>query len=131
MRASRAPQDEITGSGAGKHAMALPQILVVEDQLIMALALARRLARLGYTVTRVASGPAALDAADTLRPGLVFMDVYLPGAMDGLQAAASIWAQQHIPIIYLTGAPTSALPDGVKTPPPVFTLSKPFREAAL
>jgi CheY-like chemotaxis protein len=111
--------------------MALPHILVVEDEPIVAFALARRLARLGYTVTRVASGTAALDAADTLRPGLVFMDVHLPGAMDGLQAAASIWARQRIPIIYLTGATESTFLDSVKTPPPVLTLSKPFSEAAL
>jgi CheY-like chemotaxis protein len=35
--------------------MALPQILVVEDELIVALDLARRLARLGFNVTRVTS----------------------------------------------------------------------------
>jgi CheY-like chemotaxis protein len=67
----------------------------------------------------------------TLRPGLVFIDVHLPGAMDAVDAAAAIWAQQRIPIIYLTGDAPSALLNGVQTPPPVFTLSKPFSEAAL
>jgi hypothetical protein len=53
--ASRTSQDENTGTGAGKDVMALPQILVVEDELIVALDLARRLARLGFNVTRVTS----------------------------------------------------------------------------
>jgi CheY-like chemotaxis protein len=78
-------------------------------------------------VTRVPSGGAAV----TLRPGLVFMDVHLPGALDGLHAAAAIWAQRPMPIIDLTGDAASALLDDVKTPPPVFTLSKPFSQAAL
>jgi hypothetical protein len=39
----------------------------------------------------------------TRRTSLVFMDRHLPGAMDGLQAAARMWAQWRMPIIYLTG----------------------------
>jgi hypothetical protein len=31
------------------------------------------------------------------------MDRHLPGAMDGWQAAARMWAQWRMPIIYLTG----------------------------
>jgi CheY-like chemotaxis protein len=72
--------------------MVPPQILVVEDESIVALDLTRRLTRWGYAVTQVTSGAAAVAAADRLRPQLVFMDVHLPGAMDGLQAVAAIWA---------------------------------------
>jgi CheY-like chemotaxis protein len=97
----------------------------------VALDLARRLARLGFNVTRVTSGAAAVDAADTLRPALVLMDVHLPGAVDGLHAAASIWAQQRIPIICPTGDAESALLDGAQTPPPVFALFKPFTKTTL
>jgi CheY-like chemotaxis protein len=111
--------------------MVPPQILVVEDESIVALDLTRRLTRWGYAVTQVTSGAAAVAAADRLRPQLVFMDVHLPGAMDGLQAAAAIWAQQCVPIIYLTGDAVSTLLDDVQTPPPLFTLTKPFSEAAL
>jgi CheY-like chemotaxis protein len=128
--AERSPPDEITETGAGGDVMALPQILLVEDESIVALDLTRRLTRWGYAVTRVASGAAAVDAADTLRPGLVLMDVRLPGSVDGLQAAA-IWARRPVPIVYLTGSADPALLDGVQTPPPVFTLAKPFSEATL
>ena len=106
-------------------------ILIVEDESIVAFDLTRRLTRWGYTVTRVTSGAAAVDAARTLRPSLVFMDIHLPGAMNGWQAAASIWAQWHIPMIYLTGHAAPHLLSDVQTPPPVFVLSKPFTEAAL
>jgi CheY-like chemotaxis protein len=111
--------------------MAPSQILVVEDEPIVALDLTRRLARRGYAVTRVTTGVAAVKAADALRPDVILMDVHLPGAMDGLQAAASIWARQAVPIVYLTGSADPALLAAVQTPPPVFTLAKPFSEEAL
>jgi CheY-like chemotaxis protein len=111
--------------------MALPQILLVEDELIVALDLTRRLTRLGYAVTRVASGAAAVAAADAHPPGLVLMDVRLPGAMDGLQAAAAIWARRPVPIVYLTGSTDPALLAAIQTPAPVLTLAKPFSAEAL
>jgi CheY-like chemotaxis protein len=124
-------QDATTGTGAGKDAMDVPHILVVKDERIIALDLTRRLRHWGYRVTRVTTRAAAVAAVDTLRPALVLLDVHLPGAMDALAAAGAIWAQQRLPIIYLTGDTPSAPFNGVQTPPPVFTLSKPFSEAAL
>jgi CheY-like chemotaxis protein len=79
-----------------------------------------------YPVTRVTSGAAAVDAARTRRPSLVFMDMHLPGAMDGWQAAAHIWAQWRMPIISLTGHAAPHLLSAVQTAPPVFAWSKPF-----
>jgi CheY-like chemotaxis protein len=64
------------------HAVDLTQLLVVEDEMIVALDLTRRLTRWGHTVTQVTSGAAAVDAADMLRPRLVFIDVHLPDAME-------------------------------------------------
>lgn len=124
-------QEKTKGSSPRKHAMDRTHIVVVEDESIVALDLTRRLTRWGYTVTRVTSGAAAVDAACTLRPSLVFMDIHLPGAMNGLQAAAHIWAQWRIPIIYLTGQAVPQLLSDVQTPPPVFALSKPFTKAVL
>jgi CheY-like chemotaxis protein len=72
------------------HVMDLTQPLVGEDEMIVALDLTRRLTACGHTVTRVTPGAAGVDAADTLRPGLVCIDVHLPGAMDSQQTAVSI-----------------------------------------
>ena len=38
-----------------------------------------------------------------LRPHLVLMDICIRGAIDGIQAAAHIWQQLKIPVIYVTG----------------------------
>ena len=65
------------------------------------------------------------------RPSLVFMDVHLPGAVDGWQAAAHMWAQRRMPIISLTGQAAPHLLSAVQTPAPVVALSKPFTKTAL
>lgn len=105
--------------------MIMPKLLLVEDERIIALDLARRLTKLGYTVLATAgSGREAIQQAVDLRPDLVLMDAGLPGGMDGLEATAHIWAQAEIPIIYLTGSPEGVIPAG-------FTIQKPVMDQTL
>ena len=59
------------------------QILLVEDDLSLADSLATALKREGFTVNHVATGKAALLAAETMPPELVILDLGLPD-MDGL-----------------------------------------------
>jgi CheY-like chemotaxis protein len=82
-------------------------------------------------VGMVTSGMAAVEAATELHPHVVLMDVGLPGELDGLAAAARIWAQLRIPVIYITGySDTQALAQA-GTPQPPLHLQKPFDEQAL
>ena len=55
------------------------QVLIVEDEDHIALALDWLLTREGYRHTRVSTGPEALPAARAGRPDLVLLDVMLPG----------------------------------------------------
>jgi len=59
------------------------QILLVEDDLSLADSLATALKREGFAVNHVATGKAALLAAETMPPELVILDLGLPD-MDGL-----------------------------------------------
>jgi PAS domain S-box-containing protein len=79
-------------------------VLVVDDNDTNRLVAGRLLARHGYRVTEVASGPEALAVTATTRPDLVLMDVRLPG-MNGMEAMAAIRTQpghENIPAIALT-----------------------------
>jgi CheY-like chemotaxis protein len=79
------------------------QILIVEDEALIAYDLARRLRRFGYRVVGlVATGPEAIEKAVTLRPDVVLMDIRLRGEMDGIEAAQSIQARAPIPVVYMS-----------------------------
>jgi len=79
------------------------RIVLVEDEAIAALDVARRLRRLGYQVVAVASsGPQAVEYALTRDPDVVLMDIHLHGVMDGVEAARHIQAAAPIPVIYVS-----------------------------
>ncbi|HEX4584958.1 MAG TPA: response regulator [Burkholderiaceae bacterium] len=79
------------------------RILVVEDERIVARDLASALTELGYSVpATVATGEDAIARARDLQPDVVLMDIRLPGAIDGIQAASSVRQEHDIPVIYLT-----------------------------
>ena len=67
------------------------KILVVEDEIIVAIDIKNRLTKLGYTVTAITySGEEAINNAAEDRPDLVLMDINLKGNIDGVEAAAQI-----------------------------------------
>jgi putative two-component system response regulator len=78
-------------------------IMVVEDEGIVAHDIARQLTDMGYNVVASAySGEEAVEKTRELRPDLVLMDIVLAGKIDGIQAAKKIKAIADIPIVYLT-----------------------------
>jgi CheY-like chemotaxis protein len=79
------------------------RIVLVEDESITALDLARQLRRLGYQVVALArSGPQAIQHTLSHRPQVVLMDIHLHGTMDGMDAARHIQAAAPIPVVYMS-----------------------------
>jgi|GEM_PF-473125 len=108
------------------------QILVVEDENIVALDIRHSLKRLGYGVPAiVASGEEAIVAARGLQPDLVLMDIRLRGEMDGIEAATQIRRQQRLPIIYLTAFADTKTLERAKTTEPFGYILKPFEDREL
>ncbi|MBZ5604092.1 MAG: response regulator [Acidobacteriia bacterium] len=82
----------------------MARILLVEDNEISREILARRLRRLGYEILEAASGEEAVCAAKAQIPGLILMDMTLPG-IDGWEAARELRRRPEtasIPVIALT-----------------------------
>jgi len=112
--------------------MAKSKILVVEDELIIAMEIEDRLHTLGYEVVDVvSSGHDAIQVAAEIQPDLVLMDIMLKGKMDGIQAANQIQASFHIPIVYLTAYADENTLQRAKMSSPFGYLLKPFEKKEL
>jgi len=78
-------------------------LMLVEDERIVAFDLKRQLQGFGYQVAAVvASGEQAIARVAEEKPDLVLMDIHLEGRMDGIEAASTIRAQHQIPVVFLT-----------------------------
>ncbi len=80
------------------------RILIVEDELLVAISTAGLLRSLMYEVTGIAdTGKDAMRLAQTTNPDLILMDVKLRGQLDGIATAREIQLSLAIPIIFTTG----------------------------
>jgi light-regulated signal transduction histidine kinase (bacteriophytochrome) len=105
-----------------------PDILIVEDEAIVALDLQNRLLRLGYRASRsVTTAEAALRCVEEERPDLVLMDVVLGGNMSGIEAARLVAARYEVPIVYLTSHTDPATLEQIKETEEHGLITKPFQ----
>jgi len=81
-------------------------VLIVEDDVIIALDLRQRLQRWGHEVLEMCdTGQQAMDLARSLAPDLILMDIRLRGPVTGLEAARQIQQQNPSHIMFLTANP--------------------------
>ncbi len=79
-------------------------ILLVEDEFLIATSLKHEIENEGYTVTGVASsGERALEMVRQQSFDLILMDIHLSGIIDGIEAARQIHSFSSTPIIFITG----------------------------
>jgi len=76
-------------------------ILIIEDEPSIAEVISLYLKRAGYAVTTIGNGNAAIDWMSRQMPGMVVLDIMLPG-MDGFSIMRWIRDRSDVPIILLT-----------------------------
>lgn len=112
--------------------MTKAQILVVEDEGIVAEEIRGKLAALQYGVPAIAvSGEEAVEKAEEMHPDLVLMDIKLKGDMDGVEAAERIRDRLGIPVVYLTAFANDATLQRAKKTGPFGYIIKPFEDRDL
>ena len=85
------------------------KILLIEDNELNRDMLSRRLQKRGYVVVTAIDGESGVAAAESEAPGLILMDVSLPG-IDGWEATRrpkAAPATRRIPIVALTAYATA------------------------
>ena len=79
------------------------EILIVEDEPVLANAIRINLENLGYNVPGIYDlGEPAIEHVRADPPDLVIMDVTLQGRLDGVQTAEQIRQFSNIPVIFIT-----------------------------
>jgi len=102
-----ADKGETPGAASGPVQLPTLRFLVVEDEAINRLALARGLRKLGHDVIEAGNGEDALRRLSMERVDVVIMDVQMP-VMDGLTAVAHIrngevpGTNRRLPVVALT-----------------------------
>jgi len=115
-----------------KHATPRIQILVVEDEAVLALDLAELLETEGYTVVgTAASGPQALELFRRHRVDLLLCDIRLQGPWDGIETAQRLAAERPVPLVYLTAMADRATISRALPTAPAAYLAKPVGVAGL
>jgi len=108
------------------------KILIVEDEIIIALEIKATLKRLGYEVTSIVdTGENAIKNTSVDKPDLILMDIRIKGKIDGIEAAEIIRSQFGIPVIFSTAHLNEDKIDRAKITIPFGYLPKPIHEKDL
>lgn len=107
-------------------------VLIVEDEIILALAIEVSLKKMGFSVCAIAtSAPKAIEYAKDKKPNIVLMDINLNKKETGIDAANVIWEEFKIPIIFLTSFADDQTVKEAMACQPYGYLVKPYREEEL
>ena len=88
----------------------ITRVLVIDDDLVVRLAVTESLKASGFEVSEAGNGPDGLAQIDKIRPDLVLLDVVMPG-MDGYEVCRTLRKRPElarIPVIMLTGLDDTA-----------------------
>lgn len=110
----------------------MPRILVVDDEVVIAIQLAEHLVSMGHDVVGTAcSGEESVKMALLLKPDLIVTDIVMPGRLDGIAAAEIIKAKLGTPIIFMTACVNDRLMKRTRKVQPAGYILKPFNEQQL
>jgi DNA-directed RNA polymerase specialized sigma24 family protein len=105
-------------------------VLIIEDEPIIAMDLETIVRDLGHGVTGVAvTRDEAVAQAMARRPGLVLADIQLADDSSGIDAVKDILAQFEVPVIFITAFPERLLTG--ERPEPTFLITKPFQRSTV
>ncbi len=101
-------------------------VLIIEDEPVIAADIEALVRELGHKVTDIATThDEAVDAVARDRPGLVLADIQLADGSSGIDAVKDILKRIDVPVIFITAFPERLLTG--ERPEPAFLVTKPFQ----
>ena len=108
------------------------EVLIVEDEMVLAIGMEASLEDLGYEVSGIEStAKNALSHVANNLPDIVIMDINLKGKDSGIEAAKQIWKRHKIPIVFLTSYSDDLTVKNAMESEPYGYLVKPCRDKDL
>jgi DNA-binding NarL/FixJ family response regulator len=108
------------------------QVLVVEDEFLIAMGLVSQLEDMDLPVCgTAATADRAVELAQRHRPFIVLMDMRLSGDKDGVDAAQTIHATVGSRVIFITGSQDAKAMERIRRDHPFAVLIKPVAERIL
>lgn len=126
-------QDSPLSWHAGRHRLAAPTVVVVEDDADIRTLIETILTRAGMTVHGASTAGEGIALASRLLPDLVTIDIGLPDA-DGLDVAAflrDLTSTRDIPILMISASAHATEVERARSRGAEAYLSKPFRPRQL
>ncbi|MFN7001087.1 response regulator [Elioraea tepidiphila] len=123
---SRAEVAEIASAARERlREAAAADVLIIEDEPIIAMDLGQLVAACGHRVAGIAATQAeAIALARSLNPTLILADINLGMGGDGKSAVAEILREMTVPVIFVTAYPERLLTG--EAVEPAFVITKPF-----
>ncbi|MFC0282910.1 response regulator [Camelimonas abortus] len=115
----------VNEAGREIAAQVAADVLIIEDEPIIAMDLEELVEDMGHRVIGVArTHREAVEKARQRRPGLVLADIQLADGSSGLDAVNEIIAGISAPVVFITAYPERLLTG--ERPEPAFLITKPF-----
>lgn len=107
-------------------------VLIVEDEPILAMAMEVKLKKLGFGISAIATTPEnAILHANNHHPDLALIDINLNASKSGIDVASHIWKNFNIPVIFLTSYYNDKILNQAMQAEPYAYLIKPCRNEEL
>ncbi len=120
----------IDESGRELAADIAADVLIIEDEPLIAMDLEELVENLGHSVTGIArTRREAVELASARQPGLILADIRLADMSSGLDAVNELLQSFEVPVIFITAYPEQLLTG--ERPEPAFLITKPFRPATV
>jgi len=105
-------------------------IMIIEDEAIVAMDLESRLKKLGYKVAGIyGDSDKALNFLEVHTPGLILCDINIRGDKDGIEVATIV--KTNKPLIFVTALPDRTTLDQARKALPYGYIVKPYEDSDL
>ena len=120
----------IEDSGRELAAEIAADVLIIEDEPLIAMDLEELVQNLGHAVIGIArTRREAIALCGARQPGLILADIRLADMSSGLDAVNELLQSFEVPVIFITAYPEQLLTG--ERPEPAFLITKPFRPATV